>query len=284
MMTMISRLGRIRIRCTPFFPPLASSPSLHFSSLSSSEESDPERSQRHPDFLLAESFEQSKPHPLYTPVSFVKSLLPFGDNNTSAEENTISQELKSIAGSYRVLHELQHPLLAKYHFDGVGFIKGSMMAHARVLDCLYSNDFRTSSGSVKIGDTYSYLKDVCCEEAFDSFVDHVRQGYGGDDMFKVLSEKQTDDFTLDKIDVVLIPQDADHVKKPDILVIADVSFLSNVELEYNLQSEPKQRSISPRVSKWQLMGCLSSHSNSFEDEEVNWKISKVISHGSPFYE
>jgi hypothetical protein len=84
--------------------------------------------------------------------------------------------------------------------------------------------------------------------------------------------------------------------QPRVVVLADVSFVSEVELEYSQQKEEegegggKQRSKSARVSQWQFSGCISS-SSSFStetdggtEEGVEWKVNKIMSHGGAFYE
>lgn len=72
-----------------------------------------------------------------------------------------------------------------------------------------------------------------------------------------------------------------------MIVIADVSFVSTVELEYAQQLEEdgreKQHSHSPRVSQWQFSGCISGGGKA-DEEEVEWKVHRVLSHGGAFYD
>ena len=89
-------------------------------------------------------------------------------------------------------------------------------------------------------------------------------------------------------------------------VLADVSFVSRVELEYSQQQDGgghggrgKQRSQASRCSQWQFSGCISpvcleqaqggtreaaETRQQEEEKHVEWKVNKVMSHGGPFYE
>ena len=92
----------------------------------------------------------------------------------------------------------------------------------------------------------------------------------------------------------------DEQGKPHVNVEATVSFVSLVQLEHSVTSrqpqreEESQRSLSQRVSQWELSGCLSGAGadaaavgaapGGQEGEQVEWKVSRVLSHGGAFYE
>ncbi len=94
--------------------------------------------------------------------------------------------------------------------------------------------------------------------------------------------------------LICVEDDVDGEGNPRIRVFADVSFVSEVELEYALLEEAERTvSTSPRVSQWQFssyISCSSSSSSkqvdSREDrtEESEWKVNKILSLGGPFYE
>lgn len=96
---------------------------------------------------------------------------------------------------------------------------------------------------------------------------------------------------------MIIEEDGDSNmgKKPHVQVLVNVSFVSEVEIEYSRLSEESigsgtesHDSVSQRVSQWQLSGCISSGNevgqNDKENGEYEWIINEVFSHGGPFYE
>lgn len=97
--------------------------------------------------------------------------------------------------------------------------------------------------------------------------------------------------------------------RPHVHVLAAVSFVSRVELLHALQEHQQQSSQSLRVSQWEFSGCISlgviaregtidtdtdkgtrtsidkrTDAAVEEEEEVEWKVSRVMSHGGAFYE
>jgi len=247
------------------------------------------RKRRHPDFHIAEEFEKS------LNTSSIQSATKFFHDMFVTISVSDERPVLQHVGSRLVLEQLKHPLLHRHGFDVLDFIAGARLAHERVLDCLYAADLPLQhNGHFRRGPSYELLEDVCSDEALDSFLEHAVSGHGGDDMFLVLSEKPTDDISIDCVKVILEERDEAAVLSPLVRVLADVSFVSAVQLEYAQQRPEegleKQRSQSPRVSQWQFSCVISTGlqeegaDDPAEERECEWTISRVLSHGGPFYE
>ena len=125
---------------------------------------------RHSHYEVHEQF-QGQMNSIASPLAFIDSLF-----SSSPKEQ---QLLPHVAGRH-VLKQLKHPLLQEYKFDPIDFFEGSKFACKRILECLYAKDLQLcAQGNIHQGRTKAFLEDVCSASALQSFLDHVKHGYGG---------------------------------------------------------------------------------------------------------